>query len=88
MDQDNTKIFISFLMDASDVIERAKQEFRGMVESGVVISRGEHEAISDLIAGAASDVDILDDYNARYENVIWLQKFAPIGKKFEEIKTN
>jgi hypothetical protein len=86
MDQENTKNVISFLMDASDVIEKAKQEVRGMIVSGRSLSCEEHEAITELVKGMASDIDILDDYNARYEYILWLRQFAPNGEKFAPVK--
>lgn len=73
-------------MDASDIIAQASRELKGLVEAGAVITKEEHEAISELITGIASDVDVMDDYNQKYEYVIWLQKFAPKGKlKVESI---
>jgi hypothetical protein len=60
MDELQTKSFISFLMDASDIIEKAKQEMRGIKASGRLLSEEEHEVITELVKGIASDTDIID----------------------------
>lgn len=72
-DQKNNKNFIGFLMDASDVIEKARQEFQTAKENSLILNNEEYESVSDLVMGMQSDVDILIDY---------LKPYMRFGKHF------
>ncbi len=78
MDKNNNKTFISFLMDTSDLAERIKQEMRAVKISGRLLSTEEHEAISELLLGTISDLEVAESDLQDYTMVRGLKKFAAV----------
>lgn len=74
-------------MDTAVLVSKAAAELKGMVEAGTLISPEQHEHIQDSIIEMASDIDILNDYNEKYEYVMGFRKFAPIRQRVEVIQS-
>ncbi len=62
----NNRELISFLIDLSDLAEKAKLEMRGIKESRRVLSEEEHEAVQELILGTISDLEMVDSDLGEY----------------------
>ena len=72
----NNREVISFLMDISDLVEKAKQEMRGIKASCRILSNEEHEAIQELVLGIMSDMEVVDSDLSEYS------RMGFIGKSF------
>jgi hypothetical protein len=70
----NNREMISFLMDLSDLAEKAKMEMRGIKTSRRVLSEEEHDAMKELILDTLSDLEVVDSDLMEYARAGFISK--------------
>jgi hypothetical protein len=81
MDEKNNRNFISFLMDAADVVAKVKQEARSIKESRRVLTEEEYHTIKDLLLEMVTDAEIAEQDMQEYQRAGFVSQSFVVAEK-------